>query len=496
MKKSTVLLLLTLILLMQFGLRVPFLSEPMEGDEGVYAYIAKGLLLGEVPYRDTFDHKPPGIYFIYAGIYKLFGEDLFTLRLVTSVLSLFSTLAVFLIGSCLLGSAGGLLSAFLYGIFSGGPFLEGTMSNTEGFMVIILLFALYLFYLAENRKKLAFYLAAGILSGLAFMIKQVAVFNFLVFLFFAFLSSDRMFSREGWQRTGLLIAGLAVFPIMFTAYFWIAGAFREFFLYAFMSNLGYVRPMVGVFTTKWGIRNLFRVTSLLLEDSIPLLLSFAAGATIVFKDRSRPWMIVLFWSIASLMGALLGGYYFGHYFLPLLPGLAILSIYALVEWRKRRLPLIFNLLGVMTILVLSVFVILNSYRFYLSYSGNEISYARYHIDNLSMAKEAGEIIRKRSNPEDTILVVGGDPTIYFYSGRRCPSHFIGLPYLFPELFKRAFIEAEEVIQKRAPKYVILTRPVYDEFFSLLMSNYKIFLQRKGRWHDEVVQWGIFERKKR
>ncbi len=29
---------------------------------------------------------------------------------------------------------------------------------------------------------------------------------------------------------------------------------------------------------------------------------------------------------------------------------------------------------------------------------------------------------------------------------------------------------------------------------LLTRNYKIFLQRKGRWHDEIVHWGIFERK--
>jgi hypothetical protein len=156
--------------------------------------------------------------------------------------------------------------------------------------------------------------------------------------------------------------------------------------------------------------------------------------------------------------------------------------------------LISNVLVGAIILFLSVVIIFNSYRFYLSYGGDEISYARYHIDNLSMAKEAGEIIRKSSQPGDTILVLGGDPTIYFYAGRRCPTHFIGLPYLFPELFKKAFAEAEEVIRKGMPKYVILTRPVYEKLFSLLMRNYKIFLQKRGRWHDEMVQWGIFERK--
>ena len=66
--------ILILILAMQIFLRLPFLAEPLERDEGSYAYIAQRLLVGEVPYRDYFDHKPPAIYFIYAGIFKLLGD--------------------------------------------------------------------------------------------------------------------------------------------------------------------------------------------------------------------------------------------------------------------------------------------------------------------------------------------------------------------------------------------------------------------------------------
>ena len=42
-------------------LRAPFLSLPLERDEGEYAYIAQRLAAGDVPYRDAFDQKPPAV---------------------------------------------------------------------------------------------------------------------------------------------------------------------------------------------------------------------------------------------------------------------------------------------------------------------------------------------------------------------------------------------------------------------------------------------------
>ena len=41
------------------GVRAAYLDVPLERDEGEYAYIAQRALLGEVPYRDAFDQKPP-----------------------------------------------------------------------------------------------------------------------------------------------------------------------------------------------------------------------------------------------------------------------------------------------------------------------------------------------------------------------------------------------------------------------------------------------------
>src|SRR5262249_42370580 len=43
-------------------LRWPIAAIPLERDEGEYAYIAQRWLAGEVPYKGSFDQKPPGVF--------------------------------------------------------------------------------------------------------------------------------------------------------------------------------------------------------------------------------------------------------------------------------------------------------------------------------------------------------------------------------------------------------------------------------------------------
>ncbi len=57
-------------------LRAPYVSVPLERDEGEYAYIAQRLLEGDVPYRDAFDQKPPGVFLAYAMAFVSFGQSI------------------------------------------------------------------------------------------------------------------------------------------------------------------------------------------------------------------------------------------------------------------------------------------------------------------------------------------------------------------------------------------------------------------------------------
>jgi len=46
--------------------RLPSYLAPIGRDSGVFLYHGARILAGEVPYRDLWDHKPPGIYYLDA----------------------------------------------------------------------------------------------------------------------------------------------------------------------------------------------------------------------------------------------------------------------------------------------------------------------------------------------------------------------------------------------------------------------------------------------
>jgi hypothetical protein len=51
-------------------------------DQGIYAVVARGLLHGEMPYRDVWDFKPPGIFLVYAAARALLGSSQLGIRIV------------------------------------------------------------------------------------------------------------------------------------------------------------------------------------------------------------------------------------------------------------------------------------------------------------------------------------------------------------------------------------------------------------------------------
>src|SRR5258707_15227298 len=65
---------LGLILLFVVAVRIPFLSVPLERDEGEFAYAGQLILEGIPPYQLAYNMKLPGTYVAYAAILRTFGE--------------------------------------------------------------------------------------------------------------------------------------------------------------------------------------------------------------------------------------------------------------------------------------------------------------------------------------------------------------------------------------------------------------------------------------
>ena len=74
---------------------LPALRFPIGRDEATYAVIGQGLLHGQHLYRDLWDNKPPGIFYIYAVIVKIFGPVMWSIGIVDILWMLAISICIF-----------------------------------------------------------------------------------------------------------------------------------------------------------------------------------------------------------------------------------------------------------------------------------------------------------------------------------------------------------------------------------------------------------------
>lgn len=398
MKKTW--LFLGLVLLLQFALHLPFLGEPLSQDEATYAQIGARIAHGELLYRDVVDVKPPGLFLIA----QLLGRNVRLIRLETALYSLLLTILVFAIGRQAAGDALGLAAALLFAVFSGGVFVEGTMVTAELYMLLPLLLAL-----ASFLAGWLFW--AGIFSGLALLIKQPAAFNLLALGVALLLAGWR--DRASWRKLGLLMAGSLVFPLLTLAYFWSRGALADFINANFFYSLGMVKPNLPNFLVKTFLMMLF-------ENSVLWALALAGAWLIWKKFRTERTALLLIWGAFSLLGVYAAGFSLGRYYLHLIPGLCLLGGVVIANWRTTGWPRSTSRPFLLLLAVLSFFIIISEYDFYLTYNPDQISAQRYGAGYNSAARDIGLKIRARTGPGDRVY---GLASAVFYSGRPSPAKY-------------------------------------------------------------------------
>src|SRR6266545_2647108 len=149
-------------------LYLPVLSAPFERDESVYATIARGLLDGDVPYRDLFDNKPPLVFGWYAFSFVVFGENEFAPRIVAALLLSMTTLALFAEARLLYTRRVAYIAASAFALSTGLPFVA-LHANTEAYMLLPMVMSLLTFTMGMRSGRLGWFLAAGALGALAVM---------------------------------------------------------------------------------------------------------------------------------------------------------------------------------------------------------------------------------------------------------------------------------------------------------------------------------------
>jgi hypothetical protein len=465
---------------------LPNIRFPLERDSATYCLVAEWMLHGLRLYRDLWDNKPPGIFFVYVPIVKLFGPVMWCVGVMDVVWLLVISYCIFRFVQRYLGPAAAAIAIlFNAGWHSDQGYVHAGQPETY---LMLCVFSAYLLMLPDARWPRAQSFTAGLVMGAAFWLKYNAVIFFpLVML----LPAVDFSGLDHTPRT----ASLAI-PIRH----WInqACAAISGFLLAVLAMLGYLR-VIGVWPwfKEEQIEVLPRYGAMVFErvHSWPLI------AILQTYNHLLPWneaivavALLIAWkrkelsAIAPIFCLGLAGYlltvsqgrFHPYYFETTYPFIAMCwgfvwvrvfqdfkalsGMFAQRRWQLARVMLwlvFFNLVYACS--VAEVFRINEQYHSLALWRRNrDRSYAEYlwqmDLEKLHDQMAVIDYLRMDSAPQDEVFVWGTAPAICFLSQRRPATRFISnLGLISPWGLERWRTELVHDLRKNPPRFIVVER---------------------------------------
>jgi len=456
-----------------------FWDQPFQMDEGVYGYIGWGMLDGLVPYKDLFDHKPPGIYLLYSLVFLLTEPSALNIKVFASLYTLGTALAVFLLTRKVAGTTAAFFSALLFGIFSCGPKIEGGGANTEVFIILPYTLAAYFLISAIETGKRRGYFLTGLLTGLACTIKQVAIVNLLWVAGLLLVRIRRKDERDTVAYVAADAIAVAIGVVLpwlpFLLYFYVNDALRAFFYWQLSFNLDYIDAGYKYLPNLTLV--LGRMKAVLLENGLLWILALVGlgflrrqvpetGLSYLEGGSAlrRKWTVLFLmatWPLFSFLGIMVGGRYYGHYFIQIIPPLAVLGGVGLAglfhEFRVRgraflRQPSRIFLVGIL--LWSFLLFVRTDAPYYLRYNAHQISHGVYGTPLFSVTRFIGKYLKEQTQPDDLIYVWAVHPEINFYALRKTPSPFLVYSTSFARLPWDTHAEVMQSLHRAPPRYIV------------------------------------------
>lgn len=306
-----------------------FFPTLIDHDESTYLVIANEILNGKQYWLDIFDTKPIGIFLLYAGFIKVAGNSIFLLRLLTALWIGLTAWLIYDIQRRWIpkGHApwlGGMFYLAMISLFT----FYGVSPNTEIYFSSLAILAIWL-----NIRcpwQWGSMILAGLAIGCGLMIKQAVLFDAVALGLFL-LWKIRRDQRDNLRRiTQLGVMTLISFVPLALVMLWYfrAGALDVFVDHQFFLPGRYLDNELRSFP--WQMIPDFFLRYFLIT-------TLAVVALVRLPFRSFPMIgFYLIWLVLACLGAMLPKNAFGHYFIALIPQLAMLA--SLLWHPDIRLP--------------------------------------------------------------------------------------------------------------------------------------------------------------
>ena len=329
---------------------------PISGDTSIYAYYGRQINNGMVLYKDLWDFKSPGIYYLNAFLFKIFPDSLTTLRVSVVIANLLASILLYHISTCLfspgiaiIGSTIYLLVTNISGYFNqDGPY-------PETYIPLLGLAGFYFWNLySKNTESKKYLLLAGVIGGMLIFMKQSSI-SFSSACLLGIIFTSPYLSKTKIQTLILFVAGAVSSLFPWLVYFYKKDAWTEFW----NSVVRYPRLYAATTPFREAIRGLLSLVTSSMQAHGVMWIFTAIGLVLLVNsiksgdNNAQKISFLLPWIVIGIIVVALPGRFYERYLMEILIPVILLCEYAINHLFLKGIPEI-RVVGV----VLGCFLIL------------------------------------------------------------------------------------------------------------------------------------------
>ncbi|NQT27886.1 glycosyltransferase [candidate division KSB1 bacterium] len=514
--------ILFLILIFNVILKIPYINIPIDRDYGIYGYHALFWLRGDKkPYVDTQENHPPGRWLLYALLLKFFPQSRKIFRISNLFFLIATNILVFLITAHLFGITIGLVSAGCFAILSSLPIFVWTQSSDEVQQILFSSLAVLL-VLTVSETTVGLYYVIGIISFLTVFYKQSAYVN-------TFPLIGCLLLIENTSLLSYFLLGVGVltgysFAFLFFKYQEIPTKIYKLIfvldLSAAKSIVSWLKyknnneqntdsdkcyqdseggpPSNNADTNKTSDSNsksdfwAHKLNVAFINQTFFFLnLCMIALVYSIFgsNEISKIYPVIL-WLVFCFGTIWLNKHRMPIHFIPLLPPLAILSGYGVINgltWVENTMGIQATLTGFIIAVGLTVFYMKNEVIDNVNLEKKGRGHMYFHDQEWefsTVGERVGKYLAQITSADDQIYVWGSEHEIYYWACRSSPTHTLFCPRSGVSYSPDPVGMEKDIIKKlklQIPKYIVITA-LLDEnqmFSEFLAENYSMHRKMYG-----------------
>jgi hypothetical protein len=452
-----------LVCLLFCSLRWSYLEMPLDRDEGMYLVIGQQLASGAVPYKDVYEMKPPGLFYTYAVLAGLGGYSYEGARIWALVLYALNGVLLFFLLRSRSWTWGAFVAQCVFYALSMNPYLHVFSLLPEPLMLFC--FLLGLCALAWFGRYAVALVVGGFLLVWSVWIKQNMAFP-LLFVMGWYAYSLWEYKTIQRKQLGYLAMGMIAGPALTLGWILVNSAWADMLYWVWTYPATVYTQAISM---EKGVGYLQTFLEVALDHSGLWAVLALIGFGVHFFVRKTAWGSAspLLFFIFSFMAVVPGLRFYGHYWILMLPALAI-GVGALWEFAGEMLrSVVSSRLGFVLLggLFLGVFGyhLRDQDAIYFEPNVEVWSYISYGNNPFSAIRDIAEKLDEYARSDSEVVVMGSEPQLYVYLEQMPFTPHTFIAFLNKQHPRRGAMRAEFTSQVREvkPEYMLFVNHPYS-----------------------------------